>query len=71
MAGKSSARRGFWLSIVDTPMRSAWEGIAFERVCMWHQEGIKLTFVTTYGVKRNENAWMVQSEVTLDDLFKE
>ena len=148
MAGKSSARRGFWLSSVDTPMRSAWEGIAFERVCMWHQEGIKaslgisgvtseisswrsakktgggqidmlidrsdgvvnlcemkfssgefsigdasakrlrdrtqlfkdetgtrksvhLTFVTTYGVKRNENAWIVQSEVTLDDLFKE
>ena len=146
MAGKSSSRRGFWLSNVDTPMRNAWEGIAFERVCMWHQDAIKaalgisgvsseisswrsaqktggaqidmlidradgvinicemkcsrgefsigdayakrlrdriqlfkdetgsrksvhLTFMTTYGIKRNENAAIVQSEVTLDDLF--
>lgn len=148
MAGRSSARRGFWLSNVDTAVRNSWEGIAFERVCMWHQDSIKdalgisgvsteisswrsaaktggaqidmlidradgvvnvcemkfsqgefsigdayakrlrdriqlfkdetgtrksvhLTFVTTYGVKRNENAGMVQSEVTLDDLFRE
>ena len=128
-------------------MRNAWEGIAFERVCMWHQDTIKaalgitgvsaeisswrsarkssgtqvdmlidrrdgvinlcemkfsrdefsigdayarklrerialfkeetgtrksvhLTFVTTYGLKRNGNVDVVQSEVTLDDLFK-
>ncbi|MBQ7189391.1 MAG: ATP-binding protein [Kiritimatiellae bacterium] len=148
MAGMSSVRNGFWLSNVDTALRNAWEGIAFERVCMWHQDAIKaalgisgvsveisswrsaaktngaqidmlidradgvvnvcemkftrgefsigdayakrlrdrvqlfkdetgtrksvhLTFVTTYGVKRNANAGMVQSEVTLDDLFRE
>ena len=148
MGGRTTARRGFWLSSVDTPMRNAWEGIAFERVCMWHQDAIKaalgisgvsaeisswrsakkkdgtqidmlidrrdgvvnvcemkfsrgefaigdayakrlrerlelfrsesgtrksvhLTFVTTYGVKRNENADIVQSQVMLDDLFKE
>ena len=148
MSGRTSARRGFWLSSVDTPMRNAWEGIAFERVCMWHQDIIKaalgiagvsteisswrsarkssgtqvdmlidrrdgvinlcemkfsrdefsigdayarklrerialfkeetgtrksvhLTFVTTYGLKRNGNVDVVQSEVTLDDLFKE
>ena len=147
MAGKSSARRGFWLTNVDSSPRNSWEGIAFERVCMWHQDTIKaalgisgvsaeisswrsaarsggaqidmlidradgvinvcemkfwrgefsigdiyakklrdrmqlfkdetgtkksvhLTFVTTYGIRRNENAGMVQSEVTLDDLFK-
>ena len=29
-----------------------------------------LTFVTTYGVKRNANSGLVQSEVTLDDLFQ-
>ncbi len=29
-----------------------------------------LTFVTTYGLLRNANASMVQSEVTLDDLFR-
>ena len=41
MSGRTSARRGFWLSSVDTPMRNAWEGIAFERVCMWHQATIR------------------------------
>ena len=30
-----------------------------------------LTFVTTYGLRRNSHSGMVQSEVTLDDLFKE
>ena len=32
--------------------------------------GVHLTFVTPYGVKRNKYWNMVQSEVTLDDLFK-
>ncbi len=30
-----------------------------------------LTFVTTYGLRRNPNSGIVQSEVLLDDLFKE
>ena len=30
-----------------------------------------LTFVTSFGVKHNEYAGVVQSEVTMDDLFKE
>ena len=30
-----------------------------------------LTFVTTYGLRRNSHCGMVQSEVTLDDLFRE
>ena len=33
--------------------------------------GVHLTFVTPYGVKRNKYWNMVQSEVTLDDLFRE
>ena len=41
MAGRTTARRGFWLGSVDSPMRNAWEGIAFERLCMWHQDAIK------------------------------
>lgn len=32
--------------------------------------GIHLTFITPYGVRRNKYWNMVQSEVTLDDLFK-
>ena len=30
-----------------------------------------LTFVTTYGLRRNAYSGIVQSEVTLDDLFKQ
>ncbi len=30
-----------------------------------------LTFVTTYGLRRNCHSGMVQSEVTLDDLFRD
>ena len=30
-----------------------------------------LTFVTTYGLRKNSHSSMVQSEVTLDDLFKD
>ena len=30
-----------------------------------------LTFVTTYGLRRNSHSGMVQSEVTLDDLFRD
>ena len=33
------------------------------------KDNCHLTFVTTYGLLRNANASMVQSEVTLDDLF--
>ena len=36
-----------------------------------YRGSIHLTFVTPYGVKRNKYWNMVQSEVTLDDLFKE
>ena len=35
------------------------------------KKSIHLTFVTTYGVKRNENSDIVQSQVVLDDLFRE
>jgi len=34
------------------------------------ESAVHLTFVTMNGVKRNENASIVQSEVTADDLFK-
>ena len=147
MQGRSSSRRGFWLNSVGTPARMAWEGLAFERVCMWHQDEIKaalgiagvsseiaswrseqrehgaqidllidrrdgvvnlceikfsmgqfeikdsyektlrhklglfmdeagarksvhLTLITTCGVKRNKHSGIVQSEVTLNDLFR-
>ena len=33
------------------------------------RDNCHLTFVTTYGLRRNAHSAMVQSEVTLDDLF--
>ena len=35
------------------------------------RKAVHLTYVTTYGVKRNKCSGIVQSEVTLDDLFRE
>ena len=42
----------------------------FREVCAI-RKSIFLTFVTSAGVADNEQRTMVQSEVTLDDLFKE
>lgn len=147
MKGRTTARAGYWLDAVGSQERLAWEGVAFERVCLWHEKEIKaalgiagvstsvcswrsarreggaqidllidrkdgvvnvcemkfgkgeysigaayaqelenklallkeetqtakflhLTFVTASGVKRNENSYLVQSQVGLDDLFR-
>ena len=35
------------------------------------RDNCHLTFVTTYGLRRNPQSAMVQSEVTLDDLFRD
>ena len=34
------------------------------------RKAVHLTYVTTYGLKRNKHSGIVQSEVTLDDLFR-
>lgn len=34
------------------------------------RRSVHLTFVTAYGLKRNDYSGMVQSQVTLDDLFR-
>lgn len=141
----------FWQTMAQTPVRSAWRGLAFERLCLLHVRQIKaalgisgihvesyawrhapdesvpegaqidlllersdgvtnvcemkfcadryvmdaraeselsrkltvfqavtktrqtlhLTLVTSFGLMRNKHSGRVQSEVTLDDLFKE
>ena len=148
MCDSANSHDGFWLSSVDSGERHAWEGLAFERVCLWHEQQIKealriggvrtntaswrsekrsggaqadlvlerrdgvinlcemkftsapfaigasyekdlrnkvslfkeetetrssvhLTMVTVDGIRRNEYAGIVQSEVKLDDLFEE
>ena len=147
MREAGNLRDGFWLDSVDSSERHSWEGLAFERVALWHEQQIKealriggvrtntaswksarkfggaqvdlvidrkdgvvnlcemkftsapfaigagyekelrnkislfkeetetrssvhLTMVTIDGVRRNEYAGIVQSEVTLDDLFR-
>ena len=35
------------------------------------RKAVHLTYVTTYGLKRNKHSGIVQSEVKLDDLFRE
>ena len=35
------------------------------------RKALHLTMVTTYGLKNNAYSGMIQSEVILDDLFKE
>ena len=148
MCDSANSHDGFWLSSVDSGERHVWEGLAFERVCLWHEQQIKealriggvrtntaswrsekksggaqadlvlerrdgvinlcemkftsapfaigasyekdlrnkvslfkeetetrssvhLTMVTVDGIRRNEYAGIVQSEVKLDDLFEE
>lgn len=148
MKGRTTARAGYWLEAVGSQERLAWEGVSFERVCLWHEKEIKaalgiagvstsvcswrssrreggaqidllidrkdgvvnvcemkfgqgeysigasyarelenklallrdetrtekslhLTFVTVSGVRRNENSHLVQSQVRLDDLFRD
>ena len=33
------------------------------------KDTLQLTFITTYGVKKNKYSGIVQNEVTMDDLF--
>ena len=34
------------------------------------RKAVHLTYVTTYGLKRNRHSGIIQSEVMLDDLFR-
>lgn len=148
ITGRSIARPGYWLEGASSSERHSWEGVAFERVCMWHEREIRmalgisgvsanvcswrsaqksggaqidmlidrkdgvinvcevkfvtgefsigakyalelenklsvlkeetqtgkslhLTMITVSGVKRNENSYLVHSQVRLDDFFRE
>ena len=56
MRGKPVARPGYWLDGVGSGERLAWEGVAFERVCMWHEREIK-SALGIAGVSANVCAW--------------
>lgn len=48
--------RHFWTSSIDSPFHVAWEGLAFERLCLWHVEQIKCA-LQIGGVLTNSYAW--------------
>ena len=56
MRGKSISRPGYWLDGVGSDERFAWEGVAFERVCMWHERQIK-SALGIAGVSTTVCAW--------------
>ena len=57
--------------IKDSEDRHARERKELFRETTGTRKAVHLTYVTTYGLKRNMHSGIVQSEVTLDDLFKE
>ena len=56
MKGRSIARPGCWLDGAGSAERLSWEGIAFERVCMWHEREIRAALGIA-GVSANVCAW--------------
>ena len=56
MKGRSIARTGYWLNGIGSAERLSWEGVAFERVCMWHEHEIK-TALGIAGVSASVCAW--------------
>ena len=56
MRGRSISRPGYWLDGVGSGERFAWEGVAFERVCMWHERQIK-SALGIAGVSTTVCAW--------------
>ena len=56
MRGKPISRPGYWLDGVGSGERLAWEGVAFERVCMWHEREIKVALGIA-GVSTTVCAW--------------
>ena len=56
MRGRPMARSGRWIEGVGSGERLAWEGVAFERVCMWHEREIRAALGIA-GVSANICAW--------------
>ena len=56
MRGRSMTRSGSWIEGVGSGERLAWEGVAFERVCMWHEREIRAALGIA-GVSANVCAW--------------
>ena len=50
----------FWTNSVDTPLRYAWSGLAFERLCLWHIPQIK-SALGIRGVISSVYSWRTEA----------
>lgn len=54
--GNETHDGGFWSSSLDSPFHVVWEGLAFERLCLWHVPQIKRA-LQIGGVLSSTFAW--------------
>ena len=63
-------------SINEFEISSDYEAVLRNRIDLFRKkyllrhQSLQLTFVTTFGVKKNAHSWVVNNEVLLEDLFK-
>jgi AAA+ ATPase superfamily predicted ATPase len=50
----------FWTNNIDTPLRNAWSGLAFERLCLWHVPQIKSALGIS-GVISSVYSWRAEA----------
>ena len=51
----------YWEKSIDSPVRRAWSGLAFERVCLQHSEQIRKKLGIS-GVLTDESSWRCSSD---------
>lgn len=59
--GKTGMDENFWTINMNTPVRNAWEGLAFERVCFEHIKQIKQALGIS-GVSTKVYSWRVKDD---------
>lgn len=55
----------FWTNTLNTPQQNAWQGLAFERVCILHVEQIK-NVLGIAGVRTDVYSWKTNATKTQD-----
>lgn len=55
----------FWTNTLNTPQQNAWQGLAFERVCILHIEQIK-NVLGIAGVRTDVYSWKTEATKTQD-----
>ncbi|MBP5545505.1 MAG: ATP-binding protein [Kiritimatiellae bacterium] len=58
--GRSGRDSAFWSHMLHDSRRTAWEGLAFERVCLRHSAQIKAALGIS-GIETKESAWRCSS----------